>query len=162
MGKSMRFSFERAAAKCRHEHNSKTTACTHSWSAPPAVVCHHQRGTPLWISIARFRFRFARGAYPIFQKETPHKVKPLLYTYRVLLTSIHLMMRTGRVEANLVTLNESFRLSYIPDLIALKLTGPEKGILPEADLSLRQQACDRLYQTLDIASQRSHLRSPIG
>ena len=36
--------------------------------------------------------------------ETP---KTLLYVYRVLLTGIHLM-RTGRIEANLVTLNQEF------------------------------------------------------
>ena len=37
------------------------------------------------------------------------RIKPLLYVYRVLLTGIHLM-RTGKVEANLVVLNDEFRL----------------------------------------------------
>ena len=46
----------------------------------------------------------------------------MLYVYRVLLTGIHLM-RTGEVEANLVTLNEEFRLAYIADLVARKLAG---------------------------------------
>ena len=55
-------------------------------------------------------------------------MKPLLYVYRVLLTGIHLM-RTGEIEANLVTLNEEFRLPYIADLVARKLSGPEKSKL---------------------------------
>ena len=42
-------------------------------------------------------------------------MKPLLYVYRVLLTGIHLM-RTGELEANLVTLNQDFRLPCIPEL----------------------------------------------
>ena len=43
--------------------------------------------------------------------------------YRVLLTGIHLM-RTGQVEANLLTLNEDMRLPFIPDLVARKVAGP--------------------------------------
>jgi hypothetical protein len=43
----------------------------------------------------------------------------------VLFTGIYLM-QTGVVEANLVTLNEVFNLSYIPDLVAAKLGGEEK------------------------------------
>lgn len=46
----------------------------------------------------------------------PAGEKPLLYVYRVLLTGIWLM-RTSEVEANLVTLNETFRLPYLHDLI---------------------------------------------
>lgn len=37
--------------------------------------------------------------------------------YRVLVTGIYLM-RTGEVEENLVHLDEIFKLSYLPDLIA--------------------------------------------
>src|SRR5215213_1800859 len=62
---------------------------------------------------------FADTQWKLFRKEDPPKVKPLLYVYRVLLTGIHLM-RTGEVEANLITLNETAKLSYIPDLIAQK------------------------------------------
>src|ERR1051325_11697381 len=65
-------------------------------------------------------FGFAETQWKLFLKESPRRVKPLLYVYRVLLTGIHLM-RTGRVEANLLTLNDSFRLHYIADLVARKL-----------------------------------------
>ena len=71
---------------------------------------------------------FAATQWKLFQKEDPPHVKPLLYVYRVLLTGIHLM-RTGEVEANLVHLNETAKLPYIPDLIARKVGGPEKGRL---------------------------------
>ena len=48
-------------------------------------------------------FGFAETQWKLFEKEQPRRVKPLLYVYRVLLTGIHLM-RTGSIEANLVTL----------------------------------------------------------
>jgi predicted nucleotidyltransferase len=55
---------------------------------------------------------FAATQWNLFRKESAPRVKPLLYVYRVLLTGIHLM-RTGQIEANLTTLNGSFRLPYI-------------------------------------------------
>jgi predicted nucleotidyltransferase len=69
---------------------------------------------------------FAATQWSLFAKESPPKAKPLLYVYRVLLTGIH-MMRTGSVEANLVNLNEEFRLAYIPELIDQKIHGAEQG-----------------------------------
>src|SRR5204863_1828228 len=62
-------------------------------------------------------FGFAETQWKLFQKESPRRVKPLLYVYRVLLTGIHLM-RTGEVGANLVKLNEDFRLPYIAALVS--------------------------------------------
>lgn len=47
---------------------------------------------------------FAHTQWRLFAKESPPRVKPLLYVYRVLLTGVHLM-QTGEIEANLVTLN---------------------------------------------------------
>jgi len=58
-------------------------------------------------------FGFAETQWRLFEKESPRRVKPLLYVYRVLLTGIHLM-RTGEVEANLVRLNAAARLSQPP------------------------------------------------
>ncbi|MCR9118302.1 MAG: nucleotidyltransferase domain-containing protein, partial [bacterium] len=77
---------------------------------------------------------FAATQWKLFQKEDPPRVKPLLYVYRVLLTGIHLM-RTGEVEANLVRLNETFKLPYIPELIDRKINGTEKGTLEPFDHS---------------------------
>lgn len=76
---------------------------------------------------------FAENQWKLFQKEESPRVKPLLYTFRVLLTGIHLM-RSGQVEANLGLLNEVYRLPFIPDLMARKLAGAEQQILEAGDV----------------------------
>lgn len=101
-------------------------------------------------------FGFAETQWKLFDKERPRRVKPLLYVYRVLLTGIHLM-RMGRIEANLVTLNEEFRLPYIPDLVARKLGGPEKSTLDEADIAFHEQEYQRLRSELQAAHDASQL-----
>ena len=101
-------------------------------------------------------FGFAQTQWKLFTKEQPYRVKPLLYVYRVLLTGIHLM-QTGEVEANLVNLNEMFKLPYIPDLIARKVAGAEKSVLKDADVIFHQQEYDRLCNELESASQFSRL-----
>jgi uncharacterized protein len=99
---------------------------------------------------------FAATQWKLFQKETPPHVKPLLYVYRVLLTGTHLM-RTGEVEANLARLNETAKLSYLPDLIARKVGGTEHGRLAEADLAFHEQEYQRLTSELERAFEQSHL-----
>ena len=74
----------------------------------------------------------------------------------MLLTGIHLM-RTGEVEANLVRLNQEFRLPYIDELIARKLGGPEQSTLEQTDLPLYQNEYDRLRDVLEDAYQRRTL-----
>jgi len=74
----------------------------------------------------------------------------------VLLTGIHLM-RTGRIEANLVTLNEEFRLPYIADLVARKLAGPEKSKLENADIGFHESEYQRLRGELQAAHDASRL-----
>jgi predicted nucleotidyltransferase len=101
-------------------------------------------------------FGFAETQWKLFLKESPRRVKPLLYVYRVLLTGIHLM-RTGEVEANLVKLNEEFRLPYIPDLVARKLAGPEKSKLEDADIALHESEYQRLRGELQSAHDSSRL-----
>ncbi|MES2598026.1 MAG: nucleotidyltransferase domain-containing protein [Verrucomicrobiota bacterium] len=106
---------------------------------------------------AHHYFGFVETQWKLFSNETPPRVKPLLYVYRVLLTGIW-MMHTGEVEANLVTLNESFRLPYIPDLIARKLGGPEQSTLDDADLAFHQSEFERLRSELEAAQAASTLR----
>lgn len=101
-------------------------------------------------------FGFAETQWKLFLKESPRRVKPLLYVYRVLLTGIHLM-RTGVIEANLVKLNEEFRLSYIPDLVARKLAGPEKSKLEDADIAFHEAEYQRLRGELQAAHEASRL-----
>ena len=99
---------------------------------------------------------FAATQWKLFHKEEPPKVKPLLYVYRVLLTGIHLM-RTGQIEANLLTLNETAQLPYIDELVERKLAGPEKGRLDEADIQFHEREYERLVAELEAAMEESTL-----
>ena len=101
-------------------------------------------------------FGFAATQWRLFEKERPRRVKPLLYTYRVLLTGIHLM-RAGEVEANLPALNAEARLPHVDDLIARKLAGPERSTLDEADVSFHQREYERLRGELQSAHDASTL-----
>jgi len=114
--------------------------------APRCITRHH----------AHHYLGFAATQWKLFQKESPPHVKPLLYVYRVLLTGIHLM-RTGEVEANLVRLNESAKLSYIRDLIARKTQGPENSSLTTADLDVHEREYHRLIALLERESAQSRL-----
>jgi predicted nucleotidyltransferase len=107
-------------------------------------------------------FGFAETLWKLFEKESPRRVKPLLYVYRVLLTGIQLM-RTGEVEANLMKLNEEARLPYVTDLIVRKLAGPEQSILNDSDLTYHQREYERLRGELEAAYQASRLpEGPTG
>jgi len=99
---------------------------------------------------------FAQTQWKLFEKESPRRVKPLLYVFRVLLTGIHLM-RTGEVEGNLVTLNQTYKLPYVPDLIARKVAGPEQSILAETDLEFYRSEYERFRTTLEQEHERSTL-----
>ena len=101
-------------------------------------------------------FGFAETQWKLFLKGAPRRVKPLLYVYRVLLTGIHLM-RTGSVEANLVTLNESFRLPYIAELVTCKQAGPEKSSLGDTDVLFHESEYQRLRCELQTAHEASSL-----
>lgn len=97
---------------------------------------------------------FSQTQWKFFEKE--QKVKPLLYVFRVLLTGIYLM-QTGEIEANLLQLNQVFQLSYLDELIALKLAGSEKSQLKSADLAFYTSEYERLCQELENAHQKSNL-----
>ena len=99
---------------------------------------------------------FAAGQWKLFEREQPPRIKPLLYVYRVLLTGIHLM-RTGLVEANLRTLNDSARLPYLDELIERKVAGPEQDHLPPTDLRFHAAEYERLVGVLRAAADTSHL-----
>ena len=101
-------------------------------------------------------FGFAATQWELFQKDDPPRVKPLLYVYRVILTGIHLM-RTGKVEANLVTLNEGFRLPYIPELVERKVGGSEEGVLIDEERDFHKAEYARLVATLEEAAAKSSL-----
>ncbi|MBI4581457.1 MAG: nucleotidyltransferase domain-containing protein [Planctomycetes bacterium] len=99
---------------------------------------------------------FAETQWKLLTKESPPRVKPLLYVYRVLFTGIHLM-RTGSVEANLLRLNEVFRHPVIADLVARKLEGPERATLPDAEMPYHEAEYHRLRAELAEAGRTSTL-----
>ncbi|MET8101795.1 nucleotidyltransferase domain-containing protein [Streptomyces sp. NPDC005236] len=113
-------------------------------SLAPGVLtrhhAHHYRG-------------FAATQWRLFEKSG--ELKPLLYTFRVLLTGIHLM-RSGEVQADLPTLaGEIASPAYLPDLIAAKAER-EHGA---ADILHARAAEDveRLHALLDEAQDASAL-----
>ena len=105
---------------------------------------------------ARHYRGFAAGQWRLFQREQPPRIKPLLYVYRVLLTGIHLL-RTGAVEANLRTLNETAKLAYVDELIEQKIAGREHDDLPPADLRFHEAEYERLAGVLHATADASHL-----
>ncbi len=99
---------------------------------------------------------FAATQWTLFQKESPPRVKPLLYVYRVLLTGIHLM-RTGQIEANITTLNGYFRLPYIGELVSRKIQGFENTMLEHVEIHFHQAEYERLVARLEAEAVRSTL-----
>ena len=67
-------------------------------------------------------------------------------------------MRTGEIEVNIVTLNQTTKLSYLDELIEIKMSGPEKGTLNATDFSFYESEFNRLLAELEAAHNASHLR----
>ncbi|MGQ4387209.1 nucleotidyltransferase domain-containing protein [Streptomyces sp. SAS_270] len=101
---------------------------------------HHYRG-------------FAGTQWRLFEKTG--ELKPLLYTFRVLLTGIHLM-RSGEVQAHLPTLVEQVPApAYLPELIAAKAER-EHGEAGVGHARV-QDDVERLHAVLDDAQEASAL-----
>lgn len=99
---------------------------------------------------------FADTQWKLFAKESPRRAKPLLYVYRVLLTGLHLM-KSGAIEANLLTLNAEHKLSYIDELIALKTSTKEKQTVESIDFAFQESEYNRLLAKLEEAMNTSSL-----
>jgi predicted nucleotidyltransferase len=113
---------------------------------PQCVTRHH----------AHHYLGFADTQWKLFVKETPSRIKPLLYLYRVLLTGIHLM-RTGRIEANLGVLNEEARLPRVAELMARKQATQEQATLDGDEFDFHAAEYRRLVALLEEASKQSSL-----
>lgn len=114
--------------------------------APGCLTRHH----------AHHYLGFARTQWRLFEKEEPPRVKPLLYLYRVLLTGLHLM-EMGEVEANLIRLNERYRLPFVPDLVAQKVGGAERATADGVDVAFHRRQYERLLARLEAARDDSPL-----
>ena len=96
---------------------------------------------------------FAKKQWELF--EDSKRIKPLLYVYRVVLTGINLM-RTGVIEANLVTLNESFKLPFINELITRKMEA-EKIELDSDNIEFHHKQFLELMSKLEESFEKSKL-----
>lgn len=114
--------------------------------APGCVTRHH----------AFHYLGFAETQWGLVCKETPPRVKPLLYTYRVLLTGIHLM-QTGDVVAHLPSLNEKMQLNHVNDLLAQKRAGTEQQTVGAVDFEFHRREVQRLTELLKSEHDRSTL-----
>lgn len=123
-------------------------------TTPEHAELKHLGGTCITRHHAFHYLGFVRTQWKLFENEP--RIKPLLYVFRVLLTGIHLM-RTGRIEANLAELNQTFRISFVDDLIAAKRVGAEKGTLPDADVAFYESEYMRLSGELESARNKTHL-----
>ncbi len=98
---------------------------------------------------------FADAQWALFEKTG--RLKPLLYTFRVLKTGIHLM-RTGRVQADITALlAEHPQVSYLQDLVDQKRTGRERDPAPSDSGSRFEDD----VSTLRDALRQAHDDSPL-
>jgi predicted nucleotidyltransferase len=97
---------------------------------------------------------FARNQWRLFEKSG--ELKPLLYTFRVLLTGIHLM-GTGELVADLTTLTGG--PTYLPELIEAKRTA-EHGTLPAGAPDVEQLGADVVALTLRLEEERDRSTLP--
>jgi predicted nucleotidyltransferase len=107
---------------------------------------HHYRG-------------FAHTQWGLYSKTG--EIKPLLYTFRVLLTGIHLM-RTGAVQAHLPTTLRAVpeAPSYVDALIAAKIEGEHRQLADLADVPGGAQIevdVAALHSALDTAQETTKL-----
>lgn len=112
--------------------------------------------------ITRHHYHHYRGFYAaqskLIEKQEPKRVKPILYAHRVLMTGIHLL-RTGQVEANLLRLNEHFRLSFLDGLIALKVLedAPAAAVdwaFYRANLAALENQLDQAFRDSPLPNER--------
>lgn len=98
---------------------------------------------------------FAHGRRKLLASEKP-TVKHLLYAYRVYLTGIH-ALEAGRIESNLLELNEHFRLAQIDELIERKRQGHEKLELAAGE----PEQHDRWLNELEARLAEAHAASTL-
>jgi predicted nucleotidyltransferase len=98
---------------------------------------------------------FAGTQWSLYEKQ--HRLKPLLYVFRVLKTGIRLM-RTGSIEANLTLLfDDEPRVPYLADLIAAKQAEGEQAVARADQEGLYLEDIRKLQNALESARDDSWL-----
>ena len=106
-------------------------------------VVHHYKG-------------FFRTQEKLATKDHAPSVKAVLYLFRVAMTGLHLL-RTAVVEPNILVLNEHFHLPFIPELVARKAAGAEKGMMAATEFEILLSEAKKLEAGLDAAAESSIL-----
>lgn len=91
---------------------------------------------------------FSNQQIALMRRRPDKQVKILLYIFRVLLTGIHLA-NTGVVEANLLRLNETFKLSFIDELIAQKVARENSELAGDRPLEFFVRQYEALLAQLE-------------
>ncbi|PHS03680.1 MAG: nucleotidyltransferase [Blastopirellula sp.] len=108
--------------------------------------------------ITKHHYHHYRGFYgtqrKLIEKQEEKTVKAVLYAYRVLMTGIHLL-NTGRVEANVLLLNQEFQLTFMDELIEMKKN--EKIAPKDLDWNFHAGQLELLEAKLDQAFESSSL-----
>lgn len=117
--------------------------------APDVLTSHH----------AHHYRGFGVTQWRLFEKTG--ELKPLLYTFRVLLTGMHLM-RSGEVQAHLPTLLDEVPAApaYLPELIAAKAAHEHGGA--DVEHARVEGDVERLHDLLDEAQNASALPDAPG
>jgi len=126
-----------------HTSAAHAELCAHVPDVVTSHHAHHYRG-------------FAGTQWRLFEKS--RELKPLLYTYRALLTGIHLM-RSGEVQAHLPTLAAEVpeAPARLPELVEANAAA-EHGAAVVATEDVRAEV-ERLHAVLDAAQAASGLRA---
>lgn len=108
---------------------------------------------------ARHYGGFARNQWRLHEKSS--ELKPLLYTFRALLTGIHLM-RSGEVRAHMPSLLDDVEApAYLPELIEAKAEA-EHGRAQGLDGGLVARDVEALHGVLEEAREASALPGTAG
>lgn len=113
----------------------------------PGLVTRHHHGHYMG---------FSNSQWKLLEKEDPPRLKPLLYTYRVLATGLHLM-RTGEIQANLAVLDEAAPRPGVRELLARKREGAEKEPLEPGEVEHHREAIRGMQRELVEAHEASTL-----
>ncbi len=105
------------------------------------LLYHHYRG-------------FAGNQLKLIAKQEAPSAKSFLYLYRVLMTGIE-VLKTGRIETDIVKLNRTFDFDFIPKLIEIKKK--EKSKISPGDVDFYMKREEFLEKELDRVFENSPL-----
>ena len=125
-------------------------------TTPDHSELQHIARTSITTHHSRHYLGMAQQAINLLLNKPSPQVKHALHMYRALLTGLHLM-RTGRLEPHLPTLNQESQLPALEHLLQQRQDPTEPQTLTPQDIYLSIQEGQRLTKELETAADRSHL-----